>query len=412
MPAIHDLIDSNDSLGLKKYLESNKSKLELRASVLVGLKYDELTPLQFAAWKNNVEAMKIILEMGGNPFSHSDEKISTALHYAVHNMNYEAVVLLLDSLQDDEKKALIKMKDRAGKTALHYLIENAETNPEVAILIYNKLLGSIPQNYRSKFLNKQDKSGQSALYVLVLNATEKDKTTDCLIENFVGEMVDLKLDQLTVTQYSVMKLLPTSHLSNISKQRLIYAHSRQQTVNASSNAKVAKNSNQVSSSYAVVIQLSSEAGISKDVKEMAERIYNFKYGVCGWFDQYLAEKRKNQSNHNGVYRVHDTQQSTEINTPTRAPWKDEVQPKERPMSLRVSTPNESGRQPQQAAPRSLTAVPLRSRNENSINGIRTALVNERQFQQVASKSSTAVALPPLKDAVAIVTTSPSANVRA
>ncbi|KAF7851234.1 hypothetical protein BT93_L4279 [Corymbia citriodora subsp. variegata] len=76
-------------------------------------------PLHYAAIKGELDVMKLLLFASPESIEETTALEETALHLAVKNNRFDAVVVLVDHLKQQRKEQVINRKDHKGNTALH-----------------------------------------------------------------------------------------------------------------------------------------------------------------------------------------------------------------------------------------------------------------------------------------------------
>lgn len=90
---------------------------------------DGRTPLTFAAYRNDIDTVKSLIELGANvhvPFS--NESKETLLHYSIKGKNIELTKILLD------KKVDVNVRDDFNATPLYYAVQNGDLETVILLL--------------------------------------------------------------------------------------------------------------------------------------------------------------------------------------------------------------------------------------------------------------------------------------
>ncbi len=170
-PLIHFLIHDNYELIFKVFwasIDRNKGK------VVVNQKDNsDTTPLMLAIIHGKIDLVSHLIDLGADIFA-KDTFGNTALHYAYHYNQLDAIKLILASIKKiPDSTEYIEMQDQNGNTALHYAFLNGhreviryqlEQYPYANIKIKNCEKKS-PYEVKSKLSNKTEfaQNFQSAL---------------------------------------------------------------------------------------------------------------------------------------------------------------------------------------------------------------------------------------------------------
>ncbi|KAL3738991.1 hypothetical protein ACJRO7_020393 [Eucalyptus globulus] len=120
-------------------------------------------PLHYAAIKGELDVMNLLLSASPESIEETTARQETALHLAVKNNRFEAVVRLVEHLKLHKKEKVINWKDHKGDTALH--LAAAGKNFEVISLL---LCGHAVKSDVVE-VNPLNDSGSTPLDVLTLS---------------------------------------------------------------------------------------------------------------------------------------------------------------------------------------------------------------------------------------------------
>ncbi|KAF8028535.1 hypothetical protein BT93_E1227 [Corymbia citriodora subsp. variegata] len=98
-------------------------------------------PLHYAAIKGELDVMKLLLFSSPESIEKTTALEETALHLAVKNNRFDAVVVLVDHLKQQRKEQVINRKDHKGNTALH-LAADGKNFEVVNFLLYGRTVKS------------------------------------------------------------------------------------------------------------------------------------------------------------------------------------------------------------------------------------------------------------------------------
>ncbi|KAF8028607.1 hypothetical protein BT93_E1290 [Corymbia citriodora subsp. variegata] len=98
-------------------------------------------PLHYAAIKGELDVMKLLLFASPESIEETTALEETALHLAVKNNRFDAVVVLVDHLKQQRKEQVINRKDHKGNTALH-LAAGGKNFEAVKFLLYGRTVKS------------------------------------------------------------------------------------------------------------------------------------------------------------------------------------------------------------------------------------------------------------------------------
>lgn len=177
------------------------------------------TPLHWAAYNNNLEMVKYLVEQGAEVNAKNNCGV-TPLHFAALNNNLEMVKYLVD------KKAEVNAKDKkCGMTPLHWAA--SENNPEVVkYLIQKKATVNLQDNNGKTALHWAAQKGQlKPIEILVCNGAQIDASLAPLSQSPLhlaainGQLTAMKLLKKLGANVRLLdglgnNLLHTSVLSN------------------------------------------------------------------------------------------------------------------------------------------------------------------------------------------------------
>ncbi|KAI6706432.1 hypothetical protein NL676_009394 [Syzygium grande] len=81
--------------------------------------WERRIPLHYAIVKGELNIMKVLLSFSPESVEETTAREETALHLAVKNNRFDAVVVLVEHLKQHEKEQVINWKDNKGNTVLH-----------------------------------------------------------------------------------------------------------------------------------------------------------------------------------------------------------------------------------------------------------------------------------------------------